>query len=101
MLNNRHAMVMTDKFEIASELLYQGDVQSTVIAGIGRRQWAMWPGGSRPARYLLVLNEPSGRDPAVMRSVAKECSAVHNGPVLRYAFAGPPVTMFYTKWCDR
>jgi len=37
----------------------------------------------------------------VMRTVAKECSSVRNGPTLRYAFAGPPVTTFYTKWCDR
>ena len=101
LLKHTHAIVMTDKFEIASELLYQGDIESTVISGIGRRQWAMWEGGSSQASYLVVLNEPHGRDPAAMRSVAKECSSVSNGRTLRYAFAGPPVTMFYTKWCER
>ncbi len=101
LLKNTGAIVMTDKFEIASELLYQGDIESTVVSGIGRKQWAMWDDGPRPARYLIVLNEPPGRDPGVMRSVAEACSSIHEGPTLRYAFAGPPVTMFYTKWCDR
>ncbi|HEX5275764.1 MAG TPA: glycosyltransferase family 39 protein [Candidatus Rubrimentiphilum sp.] len=101
LLKNSNAIVMTDKFEIAAELLYQGNIESTVVSGIGRKQWAMWQGGSGPARYLVVLNEAPGRDPAAMRPVAKECSAIHDGPTLRYAFAGPPVTMFYTKWCDR
>jgi 4-amino-4-deoxy-L-arabinose transferase-like glycosyltransferase len=101
LLKNRDASVMTDKFEIASELFYQGNIESTVISGIGRRQWAMWQGSPAPIRYLFVSNDPPGADAEVMRAVAKRCSSVGNGPTLRYAFAGPPVTTFYTKWCDR
>ena len=100
LLKDRNAIVMTDKFEIASELLYQGNIESTVVSGIGRSQWAMWQGPHASTRYLFVSNDPP--DAAdVMRTVAKECSSTRNGPRLRYAFAGPPVTTFYTKWCDR
>jgi len=99
LLRNHNAIVMTDKFEIASELLYQGGIESTVISGIGRRQWEMWQLRSAPKRYLVILNEPPGANTEVMRMVAKECSSVSNGPTLRYAFAGPPLTTFYTKWC--
>lgn len=100
MLKNRNAIVMTDKFEIASELLYQGRVESALISGSGRRQWAIWQRPT-PNRYLLVMDDPPGADIAVMRTVAKECAALHDGPTLRYVFAGPPVAVFYTKWCDR
>ncbi len=102
LLKGRNAIVMTDKFEIASELLYQGDVESTVVSGIGRRQWAMWQSPAvPPARYLLVSNDPPGNNPSVVQTISKECSIVHNGPTLRYEFAAPPVTTFYTKWCER
>jgi hypothetical protein len=62
----------------------------------------MWQGhDALPSRYLLVLNEPPGNDPSVVKSVSQECSSLRDGPTLRYAFAGPPVTTFYTKWCER
>ncbi len=99
LLKNHNAIVMTDKFEIASELLYQGGIESTVISGIGRRQWEMWQSRSIPTRYLVILNEPPGADPEVMRVIANGCSSVSSGPTLHYAFAGPPLTTFYTKWC--
>lgn len=101
LLKDSGAIVMTDKFEIASELLYQGNVESTVVSGIGRRQWALWQGAPLPARYLFVSNDAPEAGAEVTRTVTKECSSVRNGPTLRYAFTGPPVTTFYTKWCDR
>ncbi len=102
LVKGQDAIVITDKFEIAAELLYQGDIPSTVISGIGRRQWSMWPGPAvRPKRFLLVLNESPAADAAIMQSVRKEFSTVREGPTLRYAFAGPPGFTFYTKWCER
>jgi len=101
LLKGHDAIVITDKFEIAAELLYQGDIPSTLISGIGRRQWSMWPGpAKRPKRFLLVLNEPPAQDAAIMQSVRKEFSTIRDGPTLRYAFAGPPGVTFYTKWCE-
>jgi len=102
LLKGRNAIVMTPKFEIASELFYQGGIQSTVISGIGRRQWAIWQiHDALPSRYLLVLNEPAGKDSSVMQSIRQECSSLRDGPTLQYVFAGPPITTFYTKWCER
>jgi 4-amino-4-deoxy-L-arabinose transferase-like glycosyltransferase len=101
LFRKQRAMVMTPKYEIASELLYLGGIESTVISGSGRSQWAIWQGISPPARYLVLSNEPLVDDRAIARALEQECSSVSSGPTLRYTFAGPPVTKFYTEWCNR
>ena len=100
MVGTSDSGVMTTKYEIASELLYLGGTDSNVISGSGQRQWQIWRASVKPGRYLLVSDEPLNGDDAVTRVEKRQCSSTGSGPTLHYAFSGPPVTTFYTQWCD-
>jgi 4-amino-4-deoxy-L-arabinose transferase-like glycosyltransferase len=94
-------LVLTDGFEIASELSYHG-VDALLIGRSSHADQSLaWHGPLElPNRVLLVSRSPLSASPSVQRRLARAFSKISPGPVLHYRFAGRDAMTFYTAWCS-
>ncbi len=97
----RGAVVLTNEYEIASELAFNG--LSPLIVGSAPQvaQWRMWNSGSIPERALVLTFLPIARTPGFERLLEHAFARVRSGPTLSYTFAGTSEGTFYSTWCSR
>lgn len=93
------AALLTNRFEIASELLYNGTDPQLVGGAPQVRQWSWWhAGAAAPERALVVTFVPLAQDADLASRIARSYRDVRPGPTLRYGFAGTAAGTFYTSW---
>ena len=97
------ATVITDRYEVASELLYNG-VTDPVVVGTAVQgvQWRRWynADGTAPPHALLITHHPLGVYPDLDRRVHLAYGKVLAGPRLQYFLAQHPAQSFNTTFCD-
>jgi hypothetical protein len=100
-MGSRGAAVLTNEYEIASELAFNG--LSPLIVGSAPQvaQWRMWNASPIPARALVLTFLPIARTPGFERLLEHAFARVSPGPTLRYTFAGTSEGTFYSTWCSR
>jgi 4-amino-4-deoxy-L-arabinose transferase-like glycosyltransferase len=98
----RTNLILTDQFEIASELSYYG-VDPLVIGHSAHAEQSLaWHGATAiPKRVLLVSLSPLRTGSPLGQRIARAFSSVAAGPVLQYRFAGLDAMTLYTVWCTK
>jgi len=96
------AAVLTDRYELASELLYNG-VEAHIFGPAPQvDQWYAWYHAGAISQRVLVLT--IGRlapGDELSRRLARAFESIRPGPDLHYTFAGTSAATFYTTWCER
>ncbi|HTV74372.1 MAG TPA: glycosyltransferase family 39 protein [Candidatus Acidoferrales bacterium] len=97
----RTPLVITDQFEVASELAYYG-LDPLVIGESSHAQQSLaWHGPlDVPAQVLFVSLNPPAADEDLSRRLAEAFSRVSPGPTFHYRYAGVDAMTFYTAWCE-
>ena len=99
------ATPVTDREELAGELLYHG-VRSVMMGDAPQvDQWVHWEdirplAVPVPRRILVVTFAPLERRTPLSAALRRAYRAVRPGPVLAYAFAGRSAQAFFTTWCE-
>ena len=102
-LANAHsALVLTNRYEIASELYYHG-VDSLVVGFAPQTaQWNQWHKRYRSfPSAVIVTFDPLSRTPDLAVRIERACGKLQAGPTLRYTYAGTSAATFYTTWCEK
>ena len=100
--NSRSAVVLTNRYEIASELYYHG-VDSRVVGFAPQTiQWKQWPQRDRVFREAVIVSfDPLSKTRDLADRIERACGTLHAGPTLRYTYAGTSAATFYTSWCEK
>ncbi len=93
-----NSVVLTNRLEIASELVYNGVRASIVGAAPQVPQWTAWYGSDTRSHALLVTFDPLSTDPDLAAALNESFARTTPGPTLRYRFAGIDTVPFYTTW---
>lgn len=96
------AAVLTDRYELASELLYNG-VEALIFGPSPQvDQWYAWyHEAALPRRVLVLTIGPLRQGDDISRRLARAFASVRHGQDLHYRFAGTSAATFYTTWCER
>lgn len=93
--------ILTDQFEIASELLYHG-VQARIVEPAPQvPQWESWYLDGAPAGSAVFVGfVPIAQDPQLLLRAHEACNSLAKGPTLSYRFAQTQAETFYTQRCS-
>jgi 4-amino-4-deoxy-L-arabinose transferase-like glycosyltransferase len=95
-----HDLVLTDEFEVASELEYYGLSPLLIGRSAHADQSRAWHGPITIASDTLVISlHPLAQDTELAQRLARAYRSVQPGPLLRYTFAGGQAMAFSTTWC--
>ncbi len=96
------AAILTDRYELASELLYNGVETHIFGAAPQVGQWYAWyHDGALSPRVLVLTIGPLTPGDDISRRLARAFASVRPGPALHYTFAGTSAATFYTTWCEQ
>lgn len=96
-ISNGHVTALTDRYEIASELLWNG-VDSRTIVSRQEWQWRLWYGTKLPPRALVVTYYPLNQDPLLLRRLRRTYASIVSAGMLRSSFAHVASHHFYLAW---
>ncbi len=99
---SKSAAVLTDRYELASELLYYG-VQTLIVGPSPQvNQWYRWyHDGPLPQHVLVLTIGQLQRGDDISRRLTRAFTKIRRGPDLHYTFAGTSAATFYTTWCEQ
>ena len=99
-LSREHrAGVLTDRYEIAAELLRNG-VPAELIGQPQAQQWHWWHAPAVPNRALVITFSPIASDEDFVLRLRRAFRRVTDGGVLEYSYAHTIARRFYIAWGD-
>ncbi len=96
------AVILTDRYETAAELLWYG-LDSRIVRALPQRaQWMRWHAGAPPLQHALMVTyaAPLSADPELDQQVRADFARITPLPDITLAHAGVPEDTYYVVQLD-